>query len=55
MALLPILEFPDERLRTIARPVELVDDEIRSILDDMLETMYKAPGIGLAATQVNVH
>ena len=55
MALLPILEFPDERLRTIARPVEEVTDEIRSILDDMLETMYEAPGIGLAATQVNVH
>lgn len=55
MALLPILEFPDERLRTIARPVKAVDDEIRSILDDMLETMYEAPGIGLAATQVNVH
>lgn len=55
MALLPILEFPDERLRTIARPVDVVDDEIRSILDDMLETMYEAPGIGLAATQVNVH
>ncbi len=55
MALLPILEFPDERLRTIARPVDAVNDEIRSILDDMLETMYEAPGIGLAATQVNVH
>jgi len=55
MALLPILEFPDERLRTTARPVEAVTDEIRSILDDMLETMYDAPGIGLAATQVNVH
>ncbi|MCK5335290.1 MAG: peptide deformylase [Gammaproteobacteria bacterium] len=55
MALLPILEFPDERLRTIARPVDAVDDKIRSILDDMLETMYEAPGIGLAATQVDVH
>ena len=55
MALLPILEFPDERLRTIARPVDAVDDQIRSILDDMLETMYEAPGIGLAATQVDVH
>lgn len=55
MALLPILEFPDERLRTIAQPVEAVDDEIRSILDNMLETMYEAPGIGLAATQVNIH
>jgi len=55
MALLPILEFPDERLRTVAKKVDAVDDEIRSILDDMLETMYEAPGIGLAATQVNVH
>ncbi|MDH5391954.1 MAG: peptide deformylase [Gammaproteobacteria bacterium] len=55
MALLPILEFPDERLRTIARPVETVDDQIRAVLDDMLQTMYEAPGIGLAATQVNVH
>lgn len=55
MALLPILEFPDERLRTVASPVETVDDEIRAILDDMLETMYDAPGIGLAATQVNIH
>ncbi|MDH5394096.1 MAG: peptide deformylase [Gammaproteobacteria bacterium] len=55
MALLSILEFPDDRLRTKARPVEAVDDQIRSILDDMLETMYDAPGIGLAATQVNVH
>jgi len=55
MALLPILEFPDDRLRTVAKKVEAVDDEIRAILDDMLETMYEAPGIGLAATQVNVH
>lgn len=55
MALLPILEFPDDRLRTVAKKVESVDDEIRAILDDMLETMYDAPGIGLAATQVNVH
>jgi len=55
MALLPILEFPDERLRTVAKKIEAVDDEIRAILDDMLETMYDAPGIGLAATQVNVH
>jgi peptide deformylase len=55
MALLQILEFPDERLRTVARPVEVVDDEIRAALDDMLETMYAAPGIGLAATQVNIH
>ena len=55
MALLKILEFPDPRLRTIAEPVETVDDEICKIIDDMFETMYDAPGIGLAATQVNIH
>ncbi|MCL7941919.1 peptide deformylase [Halomonas sp. ATCH28] len=55
MAKLPILEFPDERLRTIATPVEAVDDEVRRLVDDMLETMYDARGIGLAATQVDVH
>lgn len=55
MALLDILHFPDERLRTRARPVEQVDDRIRQLVDDMFETMYEAPGIGLAATQVNVH
>ncbi|MDH5516518.1 MAG: peptide deformylase [Gammaproteobacteria bacterium] len=55
MAILPILEFPDDRLRTVARPVEVVDDQIRAVLDDMLQTMYDAPGIGLAATQVNIH
>jgi len=55
MALLKILEFPDPRLRTIAEPVETVDDEIRNVIDDMFETMYDAPGIGLAATQVNIH
>ncbi|MEQ6888477.1 peptide deformylase [Halomonas sp. CS7] len=55
MAKLPILEFPDERLRTIATPVEAVDDEVRRLVDDMLETMYDASGIGLAATQVDVH
>ena len=55
MALLNILEYPDPRLRTKARPVERVDDEIRRLIDDMLETMYAAPGIGLAATQVDVH
>ena len=55
MALLNILEFPDPRLRTIAEPVEQVDDEIRTLIDDMFETMYAAPGIGLAATQINVH
>ena len=55
MALLPILEFPDPRLRTVAKPVTEVDDAIRKLVDDMFETMYDAPGIGLAATQVNVH
>ena len=55
MAKLPILEFPDPRLRTIAKPVEQVDDTLRQLVDDMLETMYAAPGIGLAATQVNIH
>lgn len=55
MALLPILEFPDPRLRTVAKPVTEVDDNIRQLVADMFETMYEAPGIGLAATQVNVH
>ncbi len=55
MAKLPILEYPDERLRTKAAPVETVDDEVRRLVDDMLETMYDAQGIGLAATQVDVH
>ena len=54
MAILTILEFPDERLRQKAKPVEMVDDGIRKLIDDMFETMYAAPGIGLAATQVNV-
>jgi peptide deformylase len=55
MAKLKILEFPDPRLRTKASPVEVVDDELRSLIADMFETMYAAPGIGLAATQVDVH
>jgi peptide deformylase len=55
MALLKILRFPDNRLRTKAAVVEKVTDGIRKFLDDMLETMYDAPGVGLAATQVNVH
>ena len=55
MAILNILEFPDPRLRTKAKPVETVDDGVRRLIDDMLETMYDAPGIGLAATQVNHH
>ncbi|MDH4254171.1 MAG: peptide deformylase [Gammaproteobacteria bacterium] len=55
MAMLNILEFPDPRLRTRAVPVETVDDELRRLIDSMFETMYAAPGIGLAATQVDVH
>lgn len=55
MALLPILRYPDPRLHTVAKPVEAVDAAIRQLAADMLETMYAAPGIGLAATQVNVH
>jgi len=55
MAKLNILRFPDARLRTKAKPVAEVTDKTRVFLDDMLETMYDAPGIGLAATQVNVH
>jgi peptide deformylase len=54
MAILSILEFPDERLRKKAAPVETVDESLRRLIDDMLETMYAAPGVGLAATQVNV-
>lgn len=55
MAKLNILEFPDKRLRTVAQPVTEVDDRVRRLVDDMFETMYDAPGIGLAATQVDVH
>lgn len=55
MAILEILEYPDKRLRTIAKPVTEVTDKIRKIIDDMFETMYEAPGIGLAASQVDVH
>ncbi len=55
MTILNILEFPDPLLRTLARPVESVDDTLRQLVDDMIETMYDAEGIGLAATQVNVH
>jgi peptide deformylase len=55
MALLPILEFPDPRLRTRAQPVQTFDAELARLVADMFETMYAAPGIGLAATQVNVH
>ena len=55
MAKLEILEFPDPRLRTVAKPVERFDDALGTLVDDMVETMYEARGIGLAATQVNVH
>ena len=55
MAILQILQFPDPRLRNVAQTVKIVDGEVNRLLDDMLETMYDAPGIGLAATQVNVH
>ncbi|MEM1263682.1 MAG: peptide deformylase [Pseudomonadota bacterium] len=55
MAILRILEFPDPRLRTKATPIDAVTDEIRDLADNLLETMYAAPGIGLAATQVDVH
>lgn len=55
MSLLTILEYPDLRLRKRAAPVKVVDDALRQVIDDMLETMYAAPGIGLAATQVDFH
>ena len=55
MSLLPILCYPDSRLHQVARKVERVDDEIRKLINDMAETMYAAPGVGLAATQVDVH
>lgn len=54
MAILDILHFPDPRLRKSAVPVDTIDDELKTLIDDMFETMYAAPGIGLAATQVNV-
>ena len=55
MAILDVLHFPDPRLRTHAKPVKQVDNAIRKIVSDMFDTMYKAPGVGLAATQVNIH
>lgn len=55
MALLPILRYPDPRLHKVAKPVAVVDDRIRQLVRDMAETMYEAPGVGLAATQVDVH
>lgn len=54
MAILPILEAPDPRLRTISSPVEAIDDDLQRLIDDMFDTMYDAPGIGLAAIQVGV-
>jgi peptide deformylase len=54
MAIRPIIETPDPRLRTISTPVEVIDDELQTLIDDMFETMYDAPGIGLAAIQVGV-
>ncbi len=54
MAILPILEVPDPRLKTVSTPVEVFDDELKTLVDDMFETMYDAPGIGLAAIQVGV-
>ena len=54
MAIRPILEAPDPRLRTISTPVEAIDDDLQTLIDDMFETMYDAPGIGLAAIQVGV-
>ena len=55
MALLPILQYPDARLHTKAKPVAVVDDRVRTIVRNMAETMYDAPGVGLAATQVDIH
>ena len=55
MAILTILNYPDVRLHTVAKPVPVVNDDIRKLINDMAETMYAAPGIGLAATQVNQH
>ncbi len=55
MALLPILCYPDPRLHKVAQPVQAVDERLRALIDDMLETMYEANGIGLAATQIDVH
>ena len=55
MAILSILHYPDERLHTVATPVQTIDEQLRQLVSDMAETMYAAPGIGLAATQVDVH
>ena len=55
MAILDVLRFPDERLRTVAKPIEVVDDSVRTLIDNMFETMYDENGVGLAATQVDQH
>ena len=55
MALLTILKYPDPRLHTVAKPVAIVDDRVRSIVRQLADTMYEAPGIGLAATQCDIH
>ena len=55
MALLNILHFPDPKLRTVAKPVTEFDEKLRTLVDDLFETMYEAPGIGLASTQVDLH
>ncbi|TBR43943.1 peptide deformylase [Marinomonas agarivorans] len=55
MAVLPVLEYPDPRLRTVAKPVTEFDDKLQTVIDDMLDTMYAENGLGLAATQVNYH
>ena len=55
MAVLPILHYPDPRLHTVAKPVSEINQKIKQLVSDMAQTMYEAPGIGLAATQVNVH
>ena len=55
MAKITVLKYPDERLRKVAQPIDKVDDSIRSVIDDMFETMYEEQGVGLAATQVDVH
>ncbi|WP_404400903.1 peptide deformylase [Idiomarina seosinensis] len=55
MSKLTVLKYPDERLRTVAKPIDSVDDALRATIDDMFETMYESQGVGLAATQVDVH
>ncbi len=55
MAVLPILHYPDPRLHTVAKPVAEINQKIKQLVSDMAQTMYEAPGIGLAATQVNAH